>query len=149
MYYSGLASISFRDHMPDTILQEAAKANLKYIEWGSDVHVPYLDEPQLKKVASLQKAHGISCCSYGTYFRLGFTPMEELPQYIKAAKLLGTNILRLWAGRKKHLIAQMKSGITCSPSAVRQQPWRKNTVSSCAWSAIGAPIRKPWRERWN
>jgi len=101
MHYPGLVSISFRDHTPETILQEADKANLIYIEWGSDVHAPCHDIAQLEYIAALQKQHGISCCSYGTYFRLGHSPLEELPQYIHAAKILGTNILRLWAGRKR------------------------------------------------
>ena len=48
----------------------------------------------------MQKKHGIQCCSYGTYFRLGETPLEELEGYIDAAKILGTNILRLWCGDK-------------------------------------------------
>lgn len=101
MYYSGLVSITFRDHSPAKIALAASKFGLKYIEWGSDIHAPYQDEKQLEQVVALQNSYGISCCSYGTYFRLGFTPIEELPQYIKAAKILGTNILRLWAGRKK------------------------------------------------
>ena len=44
--------------------------------------------------------YGVSVCSYGTYFRLGVTPLSELPDYIAAAKLLGTRILRLWCGSK-------------------------------------------------
>jgi hypothetical protein len=50
--------------------------------------------------AALQQEYGIACCSYGTYFRLGVTPLCELAQYIKAAKILGTVILRLWCGNK-------------------------------------------------
>lgn len=101
MLTSGLVSISFREHSPETIASSAAECGLESIEWGSDVHAPYQDESKLAQVASLQRRYGISCCSYGTYFRLGFTPMEDLPQYIRAAKILGANILRLWAGRKK------------------------------------------------
>ena len=101
MHRSGLVSISFRDLAPEVIIQETVNANLESIEWGSDVHAPYHDTVRLKQIAELQKQHNISCCSYGTYFRLGFSPIEELPQIIHAAKLLGTNILRIWAGRKK------------------------------------------------
>lgn len=101
MFYSGLVSITFRDHSPAEILSASANSGLKFIEWGSDVHAPCHDETQLKQIAALQEQYGIRCCSYGTYFRLGYTPIEELPLYMKAAKILGTNILRLWAGRKK------------------------------------------------
>ena len=101
MHDPGLVSISFRDQTPEAILRACTEANLKFIEWGSDVHAPCHDIAQLEYIAALQKQYGISCCSYGTYFRLGHSPIEELPQYIHAAKILGTNILRLWAGRKK------------------------------------------------
>jgi sugar phosphate isomerase/epimerase len=54
----------------------------------------------LSEIAALQKEYGISCSSYGTYFQLGETPIDELEDYITAAKCLGSNILRLWCGKK-------------------------------------------------
>lgn len=101
MLYSGLVSISFRDQDPEKIMEAAAKCGLKYIEWGSDAHAPCLDSARLEQINRLQHHYGIFCCSYGTYFRLGYTSLDELPQYIEAAKMLGTKVLRLWAGRKK------------------------------------------------
>ena len=100
MYRSGLVSISFRGHSPAEILEAAARAGLSCIEWGSDVHAPCGDVENLEKIVKLQEKYGISCCSYGTYFRLGVTPVEELPGYIHAAKRLGTQMLRLWCGSK-------------------------------------------------
>lgn len=99
-YRLGLVSVSFRKYMPREILKAMNAAGLSVVEWGSDVHAPYADIDKLREIASLQKEYGISCASYGTYFRLNETPMEELEGYIKAAKLLGTKILRLWCGRK-------------------------------------------------
>ena len=99
-YRLGLVSISFRKHTPEEIIIAAKKAGLSCIEWGSDIHAPCRDLEALAKISSLQKLHGISCSSYGTYFRLGETPIEELSDYINAAKILGTNILRLWCGKK-------------------------------------------------
>lgn len=96
-YKLGLVSVSFRSYSPEQILTAMKDAGLNYIEWGSDVHVP---PEKAEEIALLQKNYGIACCSYGTYFRLGVTPMEELPAYIAAAKLLGTDILRLWCGNK-------------------------------------------------
>jgi len=72
-------------------------AGLSYIEWGSDVHAPI---EKAEEIAILQKQHNIICCSYGTYFVLGATPLNELEKYINAAKILGTNILRVWCGNK-------------------------------------------------
>lgn len=102
MYKLGLVSISFRKHSPEEIILAAKKAGLECIEWGSDVHAPYNDTEKLNSIAALQKEHGIYCSSYGTYFRLGVSEIEELPQYITAAKTLGTDILRLWCGDKAY-----------------------------------------------
>ena len=99
-YRLGLVSISFREHTPEDVLQAAARAGLGCVEWGSDVHAPCRDQERLSKLAELQNKYGIRCSSYGTYFRLGETPIGELIDYIHAAKLLGTNVLRLWCGGK-------------------------------------------------
>ena len=100
MFETGLVSVSFRGESPERILQEMVSANLKYIEWGSDVHASCEDVERLQEIVKLQEQYGITCCSYGTYFRLCVMPIEELPKYINAAKILGTTILRLWAGDK-------------------------------------------------
>ena len=100
-YTLGLVSISFRGHTPEEIVKAVKAAGLTCIEWGSDVHAPCKDTDRLQKIAALQKEYGITCSSYGTYFRLGGTPLEELSDYIAAAKILGTNVLRLWGGTKK------------------------------------------------
>ncbi|MBQ3557104.1 MAG: sugar phosphate isomerase/epimerase [Oscillospiraceae bacterium] len=99
-YALGLVSVSFRQHTPEDILQAVKAAGLSCVEWGSDVHAPCRDMERLREIAVRQKEHGISCSSYGTYFRLGETPIKELENYIQAAKILGTNILRLWCGVK-------------------------------------------------
>lgn len=99
-YKLGLVSVSFRQHSPKEILEAAKAAGLSCIEWGSDVHAPCNDLKRLTEIANSQKQYGIECSSYGTYFRLGETPIEELEQYIGAAKILGTDILRLWCGGK-------------------------------------------------
>ena len=96
MHTSGIVSISFRSHSPDEILSAAAASGLSRVEWGSDVHAPIDDHARLAQLA----AAPLPCCSYGTYFRLGITPLDELPEHIRAAKKLGTNHLRIWAGRK-------------------------------------------------
>lgn len=99
-YCLGLTSVSFRRHSPKEILDAARSASLECIEWGSDVHAPCGDVTRLREISELQKQYGIVCSSYGTYFRLGETPIEELQHYVRAAELLGTNILRLWCAAK-------------------------------------------------
>ena len=100
-YEPGLVSISFRKHTPAEIVKAVKNAGLTCIEWGSDVHAPCRDTERLREIAALQEEYGVTCSSYGTYFRLGVTPLAELPDYIAAAGILGTNILRLWGGTKK------------------------------------------------
>lgn len=101
MYKNGLVSISFRGYPPEEILKAAKEAGLSCIEWGSDVHAPCKEHDRLEQIVRLQEKYGVTCCSYGTYFRLGITPLTELPDYIRAAKALGTKVLRLWCGNKK------------------------------------------------
>lgn len=96
----GLCSVSFRSHTPEEILAAAKRAGLSYIEWGSDVHAPHSDERRLCEIVALQEKYGIKCSSYGTYFRLGVTPLGELEDYVNAAKKLGTSIVRVWCGSK-------------------------------------------------
>lgn len=97
----GLVSISFRKHTPEEIITEAKKCGLSYIEWGSDVHAPCDNLDKLKSIRKLCDENGILCSSYGTYFKIGVNPTDEISKYIAAAKILGTDILRLWCGTKK------------------------------------------------
>lgn len=96
----GLVSISFRPHTAEEIAAATAAAGLSCVEWGSDVHAPCTDDAALRRIVALQETYGLTCCSYGTYFWLGKTPLAELTDYIKAAKTLGTDLLRLWCGVK-------------------------------------------------
>ncbi len=94
----GLVSISFRKNTPSEIILAMKNAGLSFVEWGSDVHAPCDDIENLKNIVDLQEAYGIKCSSYGTYFRVGEEPASEILRYIKAAKILGTDILRIWCG---------------------------------------------------
>lgn len=96
----GLVSVSFRAKTPKEIVSAVRKCGLSCIEWGSDVHAPQTDKERLEEIRRLCVESGISVSSYGTYFKIGVNKTAELEEYIKAAKLLGTNILRLWCGTK-------------------------------------------------
>ena len=101
MWTVGLVSVSFRALSVEEICRAAKEAHLTAVEWGSDVHAPCEDGERLQKIAALQKQYGLRCCSYGTYFRLGQTPLAALPPYFAAAKVLGTTVLRLWCGDRR------------------------------------------------
>ena len=96
----GLCSVSFRKHTPEEILGEMQKTGLDRIEWGGDIHAPSNNLPRLKQLAQLQKDYGFTCTSYGTYFVVGTNSVDELLSCIEAANILGTSVLRLWAGKK-------------------------------------------------
>lgn len=96
----GLVSVSFRNLPPQEILNLMKQNDLEYVEWGSDVHASPHDTDNLEYIAGMQKDMGIKCSSYGTYFRICVNETEEIYDYIKAAKILGTNVLRLWCSDK-------------------------------------------------
>lgn len=107
----GLVSISFRSLAPTEIIPLVKGAGLGCIEWGSDVHAPpALPSDQdfaarrenLRAIADATHAAGLDVSSYGTYFRLGSTPIEEFPAHLEAASILGTRIVRVWAGKKSY-----------------------------------------------
>ncbi len=100
MYVLGLCSVSFRNSNPGKIINAVREAGLSVIEWGSDVHAKKEDLQTLARISSAQSSAGIFCSSYGTYFRIGETSLAELESYIGAAKVLGTDILRVWCGNK-------------------------------------------------
>lgn len=96
----GLVSVSFRGKSPEEILVAAKNTGLSFIEWGSDVHLPKDELKTAENIAKQQEQCGIRCSSYGTYFRLGVHANSELSDYAKVAKILGTNVLRVWCGVK-------------------------------------------------
>ena len=99
-YSLGLCSVSFRQNTPLEILASARNAGLNCVEWGSDVHAPCNNIEALNNIADLQKKYDIFCSSYGTYFYIMRDKTEDIVNYINAAKILGTNVLRLWCGEK-------------------------------------------------
>lgn len=102
MFKPGVVSVSFRSLSAEDVIKITKEAGLEAIEWGSDVHAPATDKEALCRIAKLQKEAGLYCSSYGTYFKLGENSTDELIFYIEAAKILGTNILRLWCGKKNY-----------------------------------------------
>ena len=102
MFETGLVSVSFRSLEPAAIIELCRKNGIGFVEWGSDVHAPCDDGERLQEIINLQNGAGIVCSSYGTYFRVGVNAAEEIYPYIKAAKTLGTDILRLWCGDKNY-----------------------------------------------
>lgn len=148
MFKAGLVSISFRSLSPKEIVELCLSTGLSAVEWGSDVHAPYTDKDRLAEIVALQKESGIVCSSYGTYFKLGIHDTEELYSYIAAAKILGTNVLRLWCGDKNyeemteeqrsHLLSEAKKAarIAEAEGVILCMECHNNTFTNCLESAI-------------
>lgn len=148
MYKLGLTSISFRQLSYSEVICAARSAGLSVIEWGSDVHAPRDDKQRLNEIAAADKAAGIECSSYGTYFKLGVDKVEELYEYIEAAKILGTNILRIWCGQKNYTdmtederLSMIEEGrkaakIAEECSAILCMECHNNTYTNCPEGAL-------------
>ncbi len=94
----GLASVTFRQKSPEEIVEIAKKNGVEYIEWGADVHVKSLDDAL--KVKALCDNGGITCCSYGSYYRVGCGDKNAWEDICKIAAALGCRSVRIWLGTK-------------------------------------------------
>ena len=148
MFKAGLVSVSFRGLSVEEIAALCHDCGLSFVEWGSDIHAPCDDMDKLHRIARLQGEWGIRCASYGTYFRIGTHPTEALYHYIEAARVLGTNILRLWCGAKNyedmtaderaHIIseAQKAAAIAEREGVTLCMECHHHTFTSCAEGAL-------------
>lgn len=148
MYKSGLVSVTFRPLSHRAVIDLAADAGLSCIEWGSDVHARRDDAERLADIVSYSRERGISCCSYGTYFRLGSHPLGELSEYISAARVLGTDTLRIWAGSKNYTAmteaeraalideARRAASLAELEGVVLCFEWHTDTMTNCLEGAL-------------
>lgn len=96
----GLVSVSFRSLTVDEIIKKTREAGLFCIEWGSDVHVPPNDIENAKRVYDTTVENGLFVSSYGSYFNVRTDAPIDIKDYISTAKLLHTDIIRIWCGKK-------------------------------------------------
>lgn len=99
MLTTGLISVTFRKFDKEKVASIAKNAGLFEIEWGGDVHVPPMDKPAIDEAVCTSKENGIKIASYGSYYRCTGTD-EEITDQIKTTSLLGTNMIRVWAGKQ-------------------------------------------------
>lgn len=99
---NSITSVTFRNLSCEEIIKTALLYNLDGIEWGGDVHVPPDDFENASKVKKLTDEAGLKVTAYGSYFKLGQSknPVEDFKNVVKTAKILGTKLIRIWAGVK-------------------------------------------------
>src|SRR5215212_11999351 len=96
MLTSGLVSVTFRPLAPREIVQLAAAAGLRGIEWGGDIHVPHGDLQAARAVRQITADAGLQVLAYGSYFR--FQPAAAFEPVLETALALGAPLIRIWAG---------------------------------------------------
>ena len=98
----GLVSITFRPLSPQQLIELVAKAGLKAIEWGGDVHVPHGDIARAKEVRRQTADSGLSVAAYGSYYRIGASEAKGLSfaSVLDSAVALGAPTIRVWGGVK-------------------------------------------------
>jgi sugar phosphate isomerase/epimerase len=100
MITPGMVSVTFRDLSVERIVEVAAEAGLKAIEWGGDVHVQPGDVALAERVRRLTEDTGLGVSSYGSYYRLGeeAEPYPGFKRVVETSLALGAPTVRLWAG---------------------------------------------------
>lgn len=97
-YPVGMTSVTFREKTISEIVDIACAAGLSHIEWGADRHVPPHDEAAVGEAVSLMERYGLSCPSYGSYYRVGDGDTAAFRQICETAKMLGASVVRTWLG---------------------------------------------------
>lgn len=96
VFFPGLVSVTFRNLNSDEIIELCKENGLTTIEWGSDVHVPFQDESVAVSVSEKTLNNNLKVAEYGSYYRIGASPQEDILKVAKSAKLLKTNLVRVW-----------------------------------------------------
>lgn len=96
---AGLVSVSFRKNTVEEVVAAAKAAGLTAIEWGGDIHVPHGDLAAAQKAADLCREAGISITEYGSYYIIGKSEPQEFDKVVASAKVLGTDLIRVWPGQ--------------------------------------------------
>ncbi|MFI6940049.1 sugar phosphate isomerase/epimerase family protein [Streptomyces sp. NPDC050418] len=94
----GLCSVTFRRLPAIEVARYAVHAGLEVIEWGADVHAPAGEPGTVRAVREITDRYGLTCCSYGSYFRALPEEPVAFPAIARAAVLLGAQRIRVWAG---------------------------------------------------
>ncbi len=117
---TGICSITFRSLRVEELVALASEAGLDAVEWGSDVHVPPGDVEAARRARQATLDAGLEVSSYGSYY----SPLdadgvpEDFEPVLESALALGTDTIRIWAGKhgsgdapeghRKHLVDETR-----------------------------------------
>ncbi len=94
----GVASVTFRNKTIEEIVEICNKNQVRFIEWGADVHVKTLEDA--KKAKALCDDAGIVISSYGSYYSVGSNNKAEWRSLCENASVMGASSIRVWLGKK-------------------------------------------------
>ncbi len=94
----GLCSVSFRNKKPEEIIEIALKSKMKYIEWGTDIHVPPENIKNAEVIGRLSSDNGILCPSIGSYYKCDGN--QDFSRVSDIANAIGADVIRIWAGNR-------------------------------------------------
>lgn len=95
----GMTSVTFRKKSIDEVIKITNEAGLDGIEWGGDVHVPPGELFKAKEIAKKTREAGLQVLSYGSYHTLMQNDVGDFKKVLKTANMMGTNCIRIWAGK--------------------------------------------------
>ena len=105
----GLCSVTFRALAAERVIDLAADARLKGIEWASDVHVLPGDLRTARRIATACADRGLKTPSLGSYVRCVSSPSsQEFAPVLETCLALGAKTIRVWAGIKGFAEASAK-----------------------------------------
>lgn len=93
----GFTSVTFRNLSQEEVCKIAKENNVKFIEWGTDVHVQ--DSEVAKKVKALCDEYDIKTITVGSYYRVGDNDLGAFEKDCVSASILGAERIRVWLGR--------------------------------------------------
>lgn len=99
---SGICSITFAKLNPSELVELVQQAGLDAIEWAGNVHVPPGELKLASDVRKWTEEAGLEVSSYGSYWKVvdAAGRPEAFEPVLESALALGTDTIRIWAGRK-------------------------------------------------
>ena len=100
MIYSALVSKTFKNKTVNEIIEITKKANLRGIEWSSDVHLPAGNREVAMEIKQNCIENKIDIAGYASYYRLG-EQKDFKPSFydnLLSASIIEAPTIRIWAG---------------------------------------------------
>ena len=116
----GLVSVTFRSLSCGDIVKLCKKADLEYIEWGGDIHIPSGDIKKAAEVKRLCAENGLVPLGYGSYYNAAdgtdgfYAPLDT-------ALALGAEYIRIWAGKSREYSEAAEENIKKAVAAANER----------------------------